>query len=136
LTGRPSISGVPNHRRTDDDWASWYAEWLVRLSELPKLLGARVDRSELTYMLVRSDKEYTERRVAERWEDYYARELIRHLVRSYAISPYISLSSTSSSVPASSSSSSRSLRSSANNAIPSGSSGKAGWSVNPTPIEV
>jgi hypothetical protein len=63
---------------TDDDWASWYAEWLVRLSELPELLGAKVVRSELIYLLVRLDKEYTERRVAERWEDYYARELIRH----------------------------------------------------------
>jgi hypothetical protein len=62
----------------DDDWASWYAEWLVRLSELPELLGAKVVRSELTYLLVRLDKEYTERRPAERWEDYYARELIRH----------------------------------------------------------
>ena len=62
----------------DDDWASWYAEWLVRLSELPELLDAKVVRSELTYMLVRLDKEYTERRVAERWEDYYARELLGH----------------------------------------------------------
>jgi hypothetical protein len=62
----------------DDDWASWYAEWLVTLSELPELLGGRVVRSELTYMLVRLDKEYTERRVAERWEDYYARELVGH----------------------------------------------------------
>ena len=40
----------------DDDWASWYAEWLVRLSELPELLDAEVVRSELTYMLVRLDK--------------------------------------------------------------------------------
>jgi hypothetical protein len=63
---------------TDDDWASWYAEWLVTLSELPELLGAKVVRSDLTYMLVRLDKEYTERRPAERWEDYYARELVRH----------------------------------------------------------
>ena len=62
----------------DDDWASWYAEWLVTLSELPELLGAKVVRSELTYTLVRLDKEYTERRLAERWEDYYARELVRH----------------------------------------------------------
>ena len=62
----------------DDDWASWYAEWLVTLSELPELLGAKVVRSELTYMLVRLDKEYTERRLAERWEDYYARELVQH----------------------------------------------------------
>jgi hypothetical protein len=62
----------------DDDWASWYAQWLVNLSELPEALGGKVVRSELTYMLVRLDKEYTERRVNERWEDYYARELVRH----------------------------------------------------------
>ena len=63
----------------DDDWASWYAEWLIRLSELPGLLGGKVVRSELTWLLVRLDKEYTERRPGERWEDYYARELVRHL---------------------------------------------------------
>jgi hypothetical protein len=62
----------------DDDWASWYAEWLVTLSELPELLGTKVVRSELTYLLVRLDQEYTERRPDERWEDYYARELVRH----------------------------------------------------------
>ena len=66
----------------DDDWASWYAEWLVTLSELPELLGGKVVRSELTYLLVRLDKEYTERRVTERWEDYYARELVGHFTPS------------------------------------------------------
>ena len=66
----------------DDDWASWYAEWLVTLSDVPELLGGKVVRSELTYLLVRLDKEYTERRVTERWEDYYARELIRHFTPS------------------------------------------------------
>ena len=45
----------------DDDWASWYAQWLVTLSELPEVLGGTVVRSELTYLLVRLDKEYTER---------------------------------------------------------------------------
>jgi hypothetical protein len=62
----------------DDDWASWYSEWLVTLSELPELLGAKVVRSELVYLLVRLDKEYRDRHPAERWEDYYARELVRH----------------------------------------------------------
>ena len=62
----------------DEDWASWYAQWLVTLSELPELLGGTVVRSELTYLLVRLDKEYTERRADEPWEDYYARELVRH----------------------------------------------------------
>ena len=62
----------------DDDWASWYAQWLVTLSELPEVLGGMVVRSELTYLLVRLDKEYTERRPNQRWEDYYAQELFRH----------------------------------------------------------
>jgi hypothetical protein len=43
----------------NDDWASWYAEWLVRLSELPGPLGGTLVRSELIYLLVRLDKEYT-----------------------------------------------------------------------------
>ena len=63
---------------TDDDWASWYANWLVNLSELPELLGAKVVRSELTWLLVRLDKEYTERRPDQRWEDYYTQQLVRH----------------------------------------------------------
>ena len=25
----------------DDDWATWYSDWLVNHSELPELLGAR-----------------------------------------------------------------------------------------------
>jgi hypothetical protein len=62
----------------DDDWASWYAEWLVTLSELPELLDAKVVRSELTWLLVRLDKEFTEHRPDRRWEDYYAQELVRH----------------------------------------------------------
>jgi hypothetical protein len=65
----------------DDDWASWYAEWLVTLSELPELLGAKVVRSELTWLLVRLGKEYAERRPDLRWEDYYAQELVRHFSR-------------------------------------------------------
>jgi hypothetical protein len=62
----------------DDDSASRYAQWLVTLSELPELLGDAVVRSELTYLLVRLDKEYTERSPDERWEDYYANELVGH----------------------------------------------------------
>src|SRR5215204_3123849 len=62
----------------DDDWASWYSQWLVTLSELPEVLGGTVVRSELTYLLVRLDKEYTERHPDQRWEDYYAQELVRH----------------------------------------------------------
>jgi hypothetical protein len=62
----------------DDDWASWYAEWLVALSELPGLLGGKLVRSEVTYLLVRLDKEYAERRPDQPWEEYYARGLLDH----------------------------------------------------------
>ena len=31
----------------DPDWASWYADWLLTLSELPQLLGAAPVRSHL-----------------------------------------------------------------------------------------
>jgi hypothetical protein len=56
----------------DDDWASCYARWLVTLSELAELLGGTVVRSELTWLLVGLDKEYTERCPDQRWEDSYA----------------------------------------------------------------
>jgi hypothetical protein len=62
----------------DDDWATWYSQWLITLSELPGLLGGTVVRSELTYLLVRLDKEYTDRHPDQRWEDYYAHALLDH----------------------------------------------------------
>ena len=63
----------------DDDWASWYSEWLVEHSELPDLLGKRPVRSELTYILVKLDKDYTAEGPGEPWEDWYASRLIEHL---------------------------------------------------------
>jgi hypothetical protein len=62
----------------DPDWASWYSEWLIDHSELPALLGTTPVRSELTYLLVRLDKEFAQEGRSERWEDYYAGELVRH----------------------------------------------------------
>jgi hypothetical protein len=62
----------------DPDWASWYADWLINLSELPDMLGRKPVRSELVYMLVTLDKEYTNQSPAERWEDHYARRLLDH----------------------------------------------------------
>jgi hypothetical protein len=62
----------------DSDWASWYGDWLVRLSELPQLLGTTPVRSELVYLLVRLDKEYLEQKPAEEWEAYYARAILEH----------------------------------------------------------
>lgn len=56
----------------DPDWASWYADWLINLSELPDLMGGAPVRSELVYTLVKLDKEYTSQERGGPWEDYYA----------------------------------------------------------------
>lgn len=62
----------------DDDWASWYADWLTSLSELPALLGVKPVRSELTYLLVGLNKEYTAGQPGEPWEAYYAQRILAH----------------------------------------------------------
>lgn len=60
----------------DPDWASWYADWLLNLSELPDVLGMRPVRSELVYQLVALDKEFTSTPRDEAWEAFYARMLV------------------------------------------------------------
>jgi len=67
---------------SDSDWASWYAEWLVNLSSLSTVLGARPVRSELTYLLVLVDKEYTRDKPSGPWEDFYAARLLQHFATS------------------------------------------------------
>ena len=62
---RPTTSSTGSVDGADDDWASWYGDWLVRLSELPRVLGVVPVRSEPVYLLVRLDKEYVEQRPAE-----------------------------------------------------------------------
>ena len=62
----------------DPDWASWYADWLVNHSELPDLLDTKPVRSELVYMLVLLDKDYSAESPDEKFEDYYARRLAEH----------------------------------------------------------
>ena len=62
----------------DPDWATWYANWLVTLSELPRLVGRTPVRSELTRLLVVLDEEVTAGQVSEPWEHYYARRLVDH----------------------------------------------------------
>jgi hypothetical protein len=59
----------------DDDWASWYADWLINLSELPELLGTKPVRSELVYALVDLDKRYANEMPSEPWPQFYARDL-------------------------------------------------------------
>ncbi|HSB86284.1 MAG TPA: hypothetical protein VLD86_08250 [Ilumatobacteraceae bacterium] len=60
---------------SDDDWASWYADWLLDLSELPQLLGSRPVRSHLVHALVQLDRDHTRAKTDEPWPNYYARQL-------------------------------------------------------------
>jgi hypothetical protein len=65
----------------DADWASWYADWLLRLSELPQLLGSAPVRSELVYALVGLDKEYTAQQPAQPWPQFYAADIASRFAR-------------------------------------------------------
>lgn len=61
----------------DPDWASWYADWLIRLSELPSILKTTPVRSELVYELVKLDREFNRSKPGEPWERFYARQLMQ-----------------------------------------------------------
>jgi hypothetical protein len=61
----------------DPDWASWYADWLLELSELPQLLGDTPVRSHLVAELVKLDAEYTSALLTEPWASYYAERLVQ-----------------------------------------------------------
>jgi hypothetical protein len=63
----------------DPDWASWYADWLLNLSELPDLLGARPVRSHLVHALVQLDRDYTAEQPGEPWEGWYAARPVERL---------------------------------------------------------
>ena len=62
----------------DPDWASWYADWLLNLSELPQLLGTRPVRSELVWLLVALDKDYAQTGPDTPWPDRYAERIVKH----------------------------------------------------------
>ncbi len=61
----------------DPDWASWYADWLVRRSELPSVLKTTPVRSELIYELVKLAREFKQSTATEPWERFYARQLLQ-----------------------------------------------------------
>ena len=63
----------------DSDWASWYADWLINLSELPQILGSTPVRSELVWLLVTLDKEYTEADPDLDWPQWYAERIAERL---------------------------------------------------------
>jgi hypothetical protein len=59
----------------DEDWASSYGDWLLDLSELSELLGARPVRSHLVHALVQLDRDYAAAGTDEPWPAFYARRL-------------------------------------------------------------
>jgi hypothetical protein len=59
----------------DPDWASWYADWLLELSELPQLLGGKPVRSHFVHALVELEREHAAAGTDERWQSWYARGL-------------------------------------------------------------
>lgn len=60
----------------DEDWASFYSDWLLAHSGLPKLLGRRPVRSHLTRDLVELDEQYTAQNPSDPWPAWYAQRLI------------------------------------------------------------
>lgn len=62
----------------DLDWASWYADWLIRLSRLPEVLGVTPVPSELVYVLVGSAKEHAAQHPDVPWDMFYADRIITH----------------------------------------------------------
>jgi hypothetical protein len=62
----------------DPDWASWYADWLCNLSELPDILGTTPVRSELVWLLVTLEKDYAKASPSTPWPQWYAERLVEH----------------------------------------------------------
>jgi len=62
----------------DPDWASWYADWLLDLSELSEVLGTRPVRSNLVHALVELDRCHAAETPGEQWEPWYATRLVEY----------------------------------------------------------
>ena len=65
----------------DPDWASWYADWLLNLSELPQALGTAPVRSELVWLLVTLDKDYRKASPEIPWPWWYAERIAQHFAQ-------------------------------------------------------
>jgi hypothetical protein len=57
----------------DDDWASFYAHWLTRHSELGEVLGGVPVGSHMVHELVECDLANGDAGPEEPWEPWYAR---------------------------------------------------------------
>jgi NAD(P)H-hydrate epimerase len=60
----------------DDDWATFYSDWLLAHGDLAALLGRRPVRSHLTRDLVECDEDYTRGNDGQPWERWYAQKLL------------------------------------------------------------
>lgn len=60
----------------DDDWATFYSDWLLTHSDFPHLVTRRPVRSHLTRDLVELDAEYTAAAPADPWPAWYAQRLL------------------------------------------------------------
>jgi hypothetical protein len=61
---------------SDDDWATFYSDWLLAHSNLPKLLSRRPVRSHLTRDLVELDEGYAAASPPDPWPAWYAQRLV------------------------------------------------------------
>jgi hypothetical protein len=55
----------------DADWSIWYAPRLLELG-FDALIGAKILKSDLVYLLVLADKTQTLEAPGAKWEDWYA----------------------------------------------------------------
>jgi hypothetical protein len=60
----------------DDDWASFYADWLIDHSELADTLGHAPTRSHLVHELVECERALAEADPGARWQDLYAERIV------------------------------------------------------------
>ncbi len=60
---------------SDDDWATFYSDWLLAHSALAKSLARRPIRSHLTRDLVELDEQYTKLGPSQPWPAWYAERL-------------------------------------------------------------
>jgi hypothetical protein len=60
----------------DDDWASFYADWLIDHSELSETLGGAPTRSHLVHELVESERALAETAPDTPWPNFYAERIV------------------------------------------------------------
>jgi hypothetical protein len=60
----------------DDDWATFYSDWLLAHSDLAQLLVRRPIRSHLTRDLVELDEQYASSAPSQPWPAWYAERLV------------------------------------------------------------